>query len=66
MHATPDGGLLFVLEGETFEMETLPQAMDIGGLFQTKVNGEWIRTEFTIPMPWAEMALKPSRLRTPF
>jgi thiol:disulfide interchange protein DsbD len=54
MNATPDGGMLLVMAGETFEMESLPQDMHIGGLFQVKVNDEWVRTEFTIPMPWAD------------
>ena len=51
---TDDGGFLIMMEGETWEVESLPQNMVVGGLFQLKVNDEWVKTEFTIPMPWVE------------
>ena len=51
---TVDGGrVLVVIEGETFEPEPLPTNARIGGLFQVKVNGEWVRTEIEASLPWA-------------
>ncbi len=53
VETTKDGQVLVVLEGETFEPETLPANDTIGGLFQLKVNGKWVKTEITAPLPWA-------------
>ncbi len=48
-----DGGaVLVVLEGETFAPDPLPADATVGGLIQVKVGEQWVRSEFTIPMPW--------------
>lgn len=47
------GGVMAVIEGETFEPEPLPTDQVLGGLFQVKVGEEWVRTEVTVPLPWA-------------
>ena len=49
---TPDGGVVARIKGETFPADPLPTTDRIGGLFQVKVNGELVRTEVTIPLPW--------------
>jgi len=46
------GELLIVLSGESFEPEPLPSADQIGGLLQAKVDGQWVRTEVVVPLPW--------------
>ncbi len=46
------GELLVVVSGEAFEPEPLPTEDAIGGLLQAKVDGEWIRTEIVVPLPW--------------
>jgi len=51
--STDQGGILVVLEAESFEPEPLPTDAKIGGLFQVKVGNQWIKTEATIAMPWA-------------
>lgn len=50
---TGDGGLVAILEGESFEPDPLPKTDKIGALFQVKIGGEWVRTEIYVPMPWA-------------
>lgn len=47
------GGLLVVLEGETFEMDPLPEGEKVGGLFQVKVGDQLVATELTLDLPWA-------------
>ncbi len=46
------GGLLVVLEGETFAMDPLPEGEQVGGLFQLVVGGARVATELTLPLPW--------------
>lgn len=48
-----DGGLLAVIDAITFAPETLPEADLTGGLVQVKVDGEWVRTEVVLDLPWA-------------
>jgi thiol:disulfide interchange protein/DsbC/DsbD-like thiol-disulfide interchange protein len=47
-----EGGTRVLLEGETFEPEELPKFDTVGGLFTFNVDGEIIRTEYTIPLVW--------------
>ena len=49
-----DGSLLVVLEGETFEVDPLPESDVIGGLFQVEVDGRPVAVELTASLPWAD------------
>lgn len=53
VNATPDGGVVAKVKGETFPAEPLPEDDRVGGLFQVKVGGKMVATEVTIPLPWA-------------
>lgn len=46
-------GFLVVVDGLAFEPAELPTADQIGGLLQVQVDGAWVRTEVTLPLPWA-------------
>ncbi len=50
---TPDGGVIAILEGESFEPDPLPAADGAGGLFQVKLGDTWIRSEVMVPLKWA-------------
>ena len=52
MDITEAGGLHIVMEGETFEIETLPKDMKVGGLFQIQAGDTLVQTEMTMDMPW--------------
>jgi thiol:disulfide interchange protein DsbD len=56
------GGLLVVIEGETFEADPLPEGEVVGGLFQFDVGGKRVSTELTLDLPWAAKgaAVEPS------
>jgi thiol:disulfide interchange protein DsbD len=49
---TKDGFYVHV-ESTAFEPDPLPTDDAIGGLFQVQVDGKWVRTELSHPMPWA-------------
>ncbi|MFT4624287.1 MAG: thiol:disulfide interchange protein [Myxococcota bacterium] len=53
LKATPDGGVLALLEGEAFEPDPLPKTDRAGGLFQVKLGDRWVRTEVMVPLNWA-------------
>jgi len=50
----PDGSIIATLDLEAFEVDELPTGEFVGGLFQVKLGDEWVRTEVTIPIPWAK------------
>ena len=59
-----DGSLLVKMEAEAFpleEGEELPAGQLLGGLFQLLVDGEWVRTEVTVPVPWARQGEQVAR-----
>ena len=47
------GGVLVVLEGETFEADPLPVGDRVGGLFQVDISGRPVAFELALPLPWA-------------
>lgn len=68
------GGLIVRMEGEGLEVDPLPTADRIGGLFQVSVNGAPQQVELTVPLPFAAtgapaesplMALRGSPLVSP-
>ncbi len=49
----PGGALQITLEGETFEADELPTTDVLGGLFAVNVGDRVVRTEVSVPVPWA-------------
>ena len=47
-----EGGTRITIEAETFAPETIPTSDQVGGLFQVQVDGEWVRTEYSVPLIW--------------
>lgn len=45
--------LLVTVAATSFEPDPLPTGDRIGGLFQVPVDGGWVRTEVSNPIPWA-------------
>ena len=50
----PSGATQIVLLAETFEADKLPTTDLLGGLFQVQVGDELVRTELSVPVPWAK------------
>ncbi len=48
-----NGGTAVTISAESFAPDTLPTHDAVGGLFQLQIGGEWVRTEFTVPLKWA-------------
>ena len=63
---TEDGGVLVVLEGESFELEALPTQQRIGGLFQVKVGDTWVRTQVTTDVPIVAAEVETVASTSPF
>ena len=53
-----DGSIKILLEGESFEADTLPMNDRIGALLQIKVDDKWIRTEIELPLPLVKKETK--------
>ncbi|MEQ1566075.1 MAG: thioredoxin family protein [Myxococcota bacterium] len=49
----PDGSVVVVVSGDTYEPEGVPTGQTVGGLVQVEVDGKWIRAEVSGPLPWA-------------
>jgi len=54
-----DGRWLVTIDGESLGPEPLPTDSVVGGLVQARVDGEWVRTEFTRPVPFAPAGTEP-------
>jgi thiol:disulfide interchange protein DsbD len=67
LRPTTEGGLIALVTGETFSADAgaLPAGDLVGGLFQVKVGGEWVRTEVTTPLPWAAAGTSPVASTSP-
>ena len=48
------GAVQILLDAETFEADELPTSDVLGGLFTVHVGDEIVRTEVSIPVPWAK------------
>ncbi len=48
-----DGRVLVAIDGLGYGPEPLPTDAVIGGLVQVKIDGQWVRTEVTRPLPFA-------------
>ncbi|MBN2799382.1 MAG: thioredoxin family protein [Deltaproteobacteria bacterium] len=62
---TEAGGVMAVIEGESFEPDPLPSDAVIGGLFQVKHGEDWLHTELLTPMPWVAAAPKDAEATSP-
>jgi thiol:disulfide interchange protein/DsbC/DsbD-like thiol-disulfide interchange protein len=49
----PDGAIQIVVEAETFEADELPTEDVLGGLIEVHVGDQIVRTEVSVPVPWA-------------
>lgn len=61
----PDGRILVAMEGEGYEPEPLPTDAQIGGLIQLQIDGAWVRTELTRPVPFAAAGTTPTPTSAP-
>ncbi len=51
--ALDDGRAIVVMRGDALEVDTLPVASRVGGLFQIQVGDRMVQTEYTVPVTWA-------------
>ncbi|MEN0068532.1 MAG: thioredoxin family protein [Myxococcota bacterium] len=60
-----DGRWLVSIDGTGYGPEPLPTHAVVGGLVQAEVDGEWVRTEVTMPLPFAAAGSEAKATRHP-